>query len=102
MIDLRAARSDPDGYRAAVARKGGAPIFDELLAADGRWRALQQQVDDLRARTKLKGKPTPEQLAELTAIKEQLQPLEAELSAAEREAQQLTDRAPNAPAEHTP
>src|SRR3954454_24586976 len=102
MIDLRAARSDPDGYRAAVARKGGAQIFDELLAADERWRALQSQVEDLRARTKLKGKPTPEQLAELTSIKEQLQPLEEELSAAEREVQQLLDRVPNPPAEDTP
>jgi seryl-tRNA synthetase len=102
MIDLRAARSDPDGYRAAVARKGGAQIFDELLAADERWRALQQQVDDLRARTKLKGKPTPEQLAELTAIKEQLQPLEAELDQARERVQALLDRVPNPPADDAP
>src|SRR4051794_39522490 len=102
MIDLRAARSDPDGYRAALARKGGAGIFDELLAADERWRALQQRVDDLRARTKLKGKPTPEQLEELTAIKEQLQPLEAELDVARERVQQLLDRVPNPPADDTP
>ena len=69
MIDLRAARNDPDAYRTALARKGAAAIFDELLAADVRWRELQLRVDELRARTKLKGKPTPEQLAELTAIK---------------------------------
>ena len=31
MIDLRAARADPDAFRAAVARKGGAEAFDELL-----------------------------------------------------------------------
>jgi len=102
MIDLRAARNDPDGYRAALARKGGADAFDELLAADERWRALQQQVDDLRARTKLKGKPTPEQLEELTAIKEQLQPLEAELDVARERVQQLLDRVPNPPADDTP
>src|SRR6266568_2271050 len=58
MIDLRAARSDPDGYRAALARKGAAAVLDELLVADARWREVQQQVDDLRAATKLKGKPT--------------------------------------------
>src|SRR3954462_10529405 len=102
MIDLRAARNDPDGYRAALARKGGADAFDELLAADERWRSLQQQVDDLRARTKLKGKPTPEQLKELTAIKEQLQPLEAELDVARERVQQLLDRVPNPPADDTP
>ncbi len=35
MIDLRAARSDPDAFRAALARKGAAELFDSLLAADG-------------------------------------------------------------------
>ena len=34
MIDFRAARADPDEYRAAIARKGYAEQFDELLAAD--------------------------------------------------------------------
>ena len=102
MIDLRAARNDPDGYRAALARKGAAEVFDELLAADVRWRELQQRVDELRARTKLKGKPTPEQLAELTALKAELQPLEAELTETSRRLQDLLDRVPNPPAEDTP
>ena len=65
MIDVRAARSDPDGFRAALARKGAGEAFDELMAADARWRELVPQVDELRAKTKLKGKPTPEQLEEL-------------------------------------
>jgi len=102
MIDLKAARHDPDTYRAALERKGAAAVFDDLLAADEGWRAVQQQVDELRARTKLKGKPTPEQLEELTAIKEQLQPLEAELATAWQRVQGLLDRVPNPPAEDTP
>jgi seryl-tRNA synthetase len=102
MIDLKAARNAPDEYRAALARKGAAAVFDELLAADERWRAVQQQVDELRARTKLKGKPSPEQLEELTAIKEQLQPLETELASAWQRVQRLLDRVPNPPAEDTP
>ena len=36
MIDLKAARHDPDGYRAALARKGAAEAFDALLEADER------------------------------------------------------------------
>ena len=40
MIDLRAARHDPEAFRAAVARKGAGEAFDELLAADERWREL--------------------------------------------------------------
>jgi len=102
MIDLRAARNDPDGYRAALARKGAVAVLDELLAADARWREVQQRVDELRARTKLKGKPTPEQLTELTAIKGELQPLEAELGEVQQRLQELLDRVPNPPAEDTP
>ena len=102
MIDLRAARADADAVRAALARKGAAEAFDELLAADVRKRELQTQVEELRSQTKLKGKPTPEQLEELKAVKERLQPLEADLSAAEERVQELLDRVPNPPAEDTP
>ena len=56
MIDLKAARSDPERWRAVLARKGAAEAFDALLAADERWRALVPRVDELRSRTKLKGK----------------------------------------------
>ncbi len=67
MIDLKVARTDAERYRAALARKGAADVFDELLDADRRWRDLETRVGELRAQTKLKGKPTPEQLDELTA-----------------------------------
>ena len=102
MINLRAARNDPDVFRAALVRKGAADVFDALLAADTSWRALQQRVDELRARTKLKGKPTPAQLEEMQAIKEELQPLEGELALAWGRVQELLDRVPNPPAEDTP
>ena len=48
------------------ARKGAAEDFDHLLDVDARWRALQPRIDELRSQGKLKGKPTPEQLAALT------------------------------------
>jgi seryl-tRNA synthetase len=97
MIDLKAARNDPDGYRAALARKGAAEAFDALLAADERWRALVPRIDDLRSRTKVKGKPTPEQLAELQGVKEELRAAEEELAAAEAERDRLALRVPNLP-----
>ena len=37
MIDVRAARADPETWRAALARKGAAEIFDEFLQADDRF-----------------------------------------------------------------
>jgi seryl-tRNA synthetase len=97
MIDLRAARADPDGYRAALARRGYAEELDGLLAADERRRGLLPRIEELRAARKLKGKPTPEQLEALERVKEELQGLEAELGEAEAELQRLLDVIPNLP-----
>ena len=102
MIDLKAARSDPAHYRAALARKGAAETFDALLAADERWRALVPHVDELRSRTKLKGKPTPEQAEELQRVKEELKAAEVELSAAEGERDALLFAVPNPPHDSAP
>jgi seryl-tRNA synthetase len=102
VIDLRAARADPDGYRAALARKGAADAFDELLAADARWRELVPQVDELRGRQKLQGKPTPEQVEELKHVKEDLRRLEPELAEAEAARDDLLRRVPNPPHESVP
>ena len=102
MIDLRAARHDPDAFRAALARRGAAEAFDELLAADERWRALVPGVDELRAKTKLKGKPTPEQQEELRGVKEQLQRAEQEIAAAEATRDEALARVPNPPHESVP
>ena len=97
MIDLRAARADPEGFRAALARKGAAEQFDELLAADKRWRELETQASELRAQTKTKGKPTPEQLEQLRGLKAELQRVEAEHEEAAQRRQELLDRVPNPP-----
>jgi seryl-tRNA synthetase len=102
LIDLRAARSDPDGFREEVARKGAADAFDELLDADARWRELVPKVDELRARQKLQGKPTPEQVDELKAVKEELRRLEDELAAAEARRDELLQQVPNPPHESVP
>ena len=97
MIDLRAARNDPDGFRAAVARKGAAEAFDALLAADERWRSLVPRADELRGRLKLKGKPTPAELEELNRVKEELRAVEEQLGAAEAERDRLLEQVPNPP-----
>ncbi len=97
MIDLRAARADPEGFRAALARKGAAGAFDELLEADARWRERETRASELRARTKTKGKPTPEQLEQLKELKAELQQVEAELGQAEQRRRELLDAVPNPP-----
>jgi seryl-tRNA synthetase len=97
VIDIKAARNDPDTWRAALERKGGAAAFDELMRADATWLALVPQVDELRARTKLKGRPTSEQIEELKTVKSELQRLEADLSEAEERRDALLSEVPNPP-----
>jgi len=97
LIDLRAARADPESYRSALARKGAAEVFDELLAADERWRELETQASDLRAQTKTKGKPSPEQLEQLKELKAQLQRVESEHAEAAQTRDELLERVPNPP-----
>ncbi len=102
MIDLKAARSDADRWRAALARKGAAEAFDALLHADERWRALIPQVDELRTRTNLKGRPTPEELEQVKAVKDDLKRLENELAEAEAERDSLALLVPNPPDDSVP
>jgi seryl-tRNA synthetase len=102
VIDARAARNDPDEFRRKLARKGAAETFDAWLAADERWRSVVPRVDELRAKTKLKGKPTPEQLEELRAVKEELQRAEAELAETEAARDELLTQIPNPPDDSAP
>ena len=102
MIDVRAARNDPEEFRRRLARKGAAEAFDDWLAADERWRELVPPVDLLRAQMKFKGKPTPEQQAELRGMREGLQQAERALAEAEAERDELGLRIPNPPADDVP
>jgi seryl-tRNA synthetase len=102
MIDLKAARADVDTWRAALARKGAADEFDALLATDERWRALIPRVDELRGQTKLKGKPTPEQLEALRPVKAALKDAEEELAAAEAARDAALELVPNPPHDSAP
>ena len=102
MIDLKAARAEPERFREALARKGAGEPFDALLEADARWRSLVPQVDELRGRTKLKGKPSPEQLDELQQVKAELKRSEEELASAEAERDRLALLVPNPPDESVP
>ena len=67
------------------------------MEADRDWLALVPQADELRAKTKLKGKPTPEQIEELKGVKAELQRVEQELAAAESRRSELLDRVPAPP-----
>ena len=104
MIDVRAARADPDTWRAALARKGAAEVFDEFLVADERWRAVNTRVDELRAARKPagKGKPEPDEIARLNRLKEELKQAESELDEAAAAREELLARIPNPPDPEAP
>ena len=100
MIDLKAARQEPDRYRAALARRGAAEDFDALLAADARWRELTERSESLRAEQKRSSKggpPSPDQKAALRQLADELSKAQAELTEADHERQALLDRIPNLP-----
>ncbi len=97
MIDLRAARAEPEAFRAALQRKGAGELFDKLLEADARWRDVSAQRDEARAAQKRLGKPTPEQVEEAKRLKAELQQLDEELARSEAERKEVWDRVPNPP-----
>jgi seryl-tRNA synthetase len=99
VIDLKAARQDPEGYRAALARRGAGDDFDALLAADARWRSLTERAEALRAAQKVssKGKPTSAEIEQLRALRDELAEAQAELAQAAGQRDALLARIPNLP-----
>ncbi|HYF27869.1 MAG TPA: serine--tRNA ligase, partial [Baekduia sp.] len=55
MLDVKLLRQDPDGVRAALARRGDAGPLDRVLELDARRRALVPQAEGLRADQKRAG-----------------------------------------------
>jgi seryl-tRNA synthetase len=98
MIDLKLARANPDIFRQALARKGAAETFDELLAADRAWAEATRKQEEVRAEQKRLGKPSSqEEIDRARALKTELQGLDEELAAAEAERRRLWDAVPNPP-----
>jgi seryl-tRNA synthetase len=99
VIDLKAARQEPDRYRAALARRGAERDFDALLAADARWRDHTERAESLRAEQKRssKGKPGPDELAELRRLAAEFAAATEEQAHAARERDALLARIPNLP-----
>ena len=99
MIDLKAARQDPDGYRAALARRGAAADFDRLLAADVSWREHTERAESLRAEQKRasKGKPSPDELAKLKELSDRIERALADQAQAARDRDEILGAIPNLP-----
>ena len=100
MIDLKAARQEPERYRTALDRRGAAKDFDELLDVDARWRELTERAEALRAaqkRSSKGGPPSPDELTELRRLAAEVGVASEELAQVTHERDRLLDRIPNLP-----
>jgi seryl-tRNA synthetase len=110
VIDVRWVREHPDAFDRALARRGHPPAAAAVLELDARRRELETKLqEDQALRNRLsreigqgKGRPAPEALAEMTALKERVKQGEE----AQRELQARLDALlptfPNVLADHVP
>jgi len=110
VIGLQRIREDPEGVKRAVARKGEPtePV-DRLLEADARRRALEAEVQELRAERNAGSKQIGELMREgrrdeadalkerMTALSPRIEALEAELTAVEEAIERDLLLVPNLP-----
>jgi seryl-tRNA synthetase len=109
MLDAKLIRSDPDGTRAALARRGAgaADDVDAFLEADVRRRDLLARVEAARAdrntaaraiaEAKQRGEDTAVPIARQAELKERQAADEAALAATDGEIEELLVRIPNLP-----
>jgi seryl-tRNA synthetase len=99
VIDLKAARQDPAGFRAALARREAAQDFDELMAADASWREFTEHAESLRAEQKKasRGKPSPGELAALKELSARIETALRQQAEAAQRRDEILARIPNLP-----
>ncbi len=102
-------RRDPDGVRAALARRSPAlaAAIDRVLALDQRWRALTSELEELRAEQNRasrgrKGAPTPEEREQLATIAARGRALSDEEVAIRSQRDAELSALPNLPADDAP
>lgn len=108
MLDINLLRTQPELVKNSLQNRQKDPgLVDQVTNLDSKYRAILTQVEDLRSKQnafsrQLKGKPTEEQLKEMTTIKSDLKTLEEELRSREAELNQVLETIPNIPSEDTP
>ncbi len=105
MHDLRALRTDPDGFDAALARRGLPAAAAVLLARDERRRAALTRLQELQARrnalsrevgqTRRGGGDTTLLEADAVSLKDEMDRLETDASTEERAVQSALAELPN-------
>jgi seryl-tRNA synthetase len=109
MLDLKAIRSDPERFKAALARRGAAEQVDELVALDARRRELLPEVENAQAERKTLSKQIGEKkkagedaeaeglMATVQGLKERIESGKEELEQVEAKLGELALTLPNLP-----
>jgi seryl-tRNA synthetase len=109
VLDIKEIRRDPDGVRAALARRGGdaADTVDRVLALDARWREETHAAEELRARqndasqeigaAKQRGEDGADAMAAVRALSDEVKERTAAAKAAQDELDEALRRLPNLP-----
>jgi seryl-tRNA synthetase len=107
MLPIQRIRDDPESVRDGARRKGETAPIDELLAVDTEARSLRTTVEQARAEQRvgsaaMRAKPSDEQLAALTALKQRIQDGEVRLAELDQRVEALLLEVPNLPHESVP
>jgi seryl-tRNA synthetase len=107
MLDLKLLRADPEGVRAALARRGDDGGLDTVLALDARRRELLPQVEALRAEqndansgiaaAKQSGEGFDEAVAKMREVAARVKQLSEELAEVEAQLDAALAQLPNLP-----
>jgi seryl-tRNA synthetase len=112
MHDIKTVRDHPEGFDAALARRGLAGVADSLIRIDAGRRADLTALQDLQSRrnaiakaigmAKRTGADTSAEEADSVSLRNEMEALEKRAQAAEAEQRTLMERLPNRLAEDVP
>ena len=114
MLDIKWIRENPQAFDAARARRGADPMAAALIGLDERRRGVQTRLQDMQTRRNSASKEigaakakkdealSASLMAEVTALKEQMQQAEAEDKRLEADLNDVLAGLPNLPADDVP
>ncbi len=112
MFDVRWIRDNPQVFDAGLARRGLAPMSDEIAALDAKRRAGQTELQALQTRrneaskqigvAKKNGEDADALIAEVADLKDRMQALDDAQKQSEADVERALDAIPNLPASDAP